>query len=82
METFFKTLKAQVVWRTRFGTRLQAETSIKNYINNFYNIRRCHSALGNISPMRYENMAAQRVRCSLLFSGKSKERGQTGRGPD
>jgi len=58
VETFFKTLKAELVWRTRFGTRLEAEISIRNYINNFYNSRRRHSALGNISPIRYENMAA------------------------
>ncbi|MBL4748095.1 MAG: IS3 family transposase [Magnetovibrio sp.] len=31
---------------------------VRNYINNFYNSRKRHSALGNISPMRYENMAA------------------------
>jgi len=58
VESFFKTLKAELVWRTRFETRLKAETSIRNYINNFYNSRRRHSALGNISPVRYENMAA------------------------
>ena len=58
VESFFKTLKAELVWRMRFETRLKAETSIRNYINNFYNSRRRHSALGNISPMRYEKMAA------------------------
>ncbi|PCI41732.1 MAG: hypothetical protein COB46_02810 [Rhodospirillaceae bacterium] len=58
VETFFKTLKAELVWRTKFATRLEAEISIRNHINNFYNSRRRHSALGNISPMRYENIAA------------------------
>ncbi len=58
VETFFKTLKAELVWRTKFETRRQAEQSIRNYINNFYNNKRRHSALGNISPIRYENMAA------------------------
>ncbi|PHS79666.1 MAG: hypothetical protein COB59_00435 [Rhodospirillaceae bacterium] len=58
VETFFKTLKAELVWRTKFETRLLAETSIRNYSNNFYNTRRRHSALGNISPMRSENMAS------------------------
>ena len=57
-ETFFKTLKAELVWRTKFESRLQAEKSIGNYINTFYNARRRHSTLGNISPVRYENMAA------------------------
>ncbi len=58
VEAFFKTLKAELVWRTKFETREQAERSIKNYINTFYNPRRRHSALGNISPIRYEKMAA------------------------
>lgn len=58
VEAFFKTLKAELVWRTKFETREQAERSIGNYINTFYNRRRRHSALGNISPMRYEKIAA------------------------
>ena len=58
VETFFKTLKADLVWRTRFETRVQAETLIRNYINNFYTSRRRQSSLGNIRPMRSENMAA------------------------
>jgi len=40
VEAFFKTLKAELVWRTKFETRLQAERSIGNYINTFYNARR------------------------------------------
>jgi len=39
VETFFKTLKAELVWRIKFETRLQTETSIKNYISSFYNSR-------------------------------------------
>ena len=58
VEAFFKTLKAELVWRTKFETREQAERSIGNYINTFYNRRRRYSALGNISPMRYEKIAA------------------------
>ena len=58
VEAFFKTLKAELVWRTKFETRRQAERSIGKYINTFYNARRRHSALGNISPVRYEKMAA------------------------
>lgn len=58
VETFFKTLKAELVWRTRFETRQQAEQSIGKYINEFYNPRRRHSALGYLSPMLYEKLAA------------------------
>lgn len=58
VETFFKSLKAELVWRMRFETRDQAEKTIIKYINAFYNAKRRHSALGNISPMQYEKLAA------------------------
>lgn len=58
VESFFKTLKAELVWRTKLETRYQAERMIMKYINLFYNVKRRHSALGNISPMQYEKIAA------------------------
>ena len=58
VESFFKSLKAEVVWRSRFETRDQAERTIAKYISAFYNAKRRHSALGNISPMQYEKLAA------------------------
>lgn len=57
-ESFFKTLKAELVWRIKFKTREQAERTIHDYIMNFYNRKRRHSTLGNISPMMYEQLAA------------------------
>ncbi|MCA3290876.1 MAG: IS3 family transposase, partial [Roseomonas sp.] len=39
-------------------TRRQAETSIFQYINGFYNPRRRHSALGGKSPLAFERQAA------------------------
>jgi transposase InsO family protein len=50
VETFFKTIKAELVWRRIWETRRQAETSIFQYISGFYNPRRRHSALGGKSP--------------------------------
>lgn len=58
VEAFFKTLKAELVWRIKFKTREQAERIIHDYIVNFYNAKRRHSTLGNISPMMYEKLAA------------------------
>lgn len=58
VEAFFKTLKAELVWRVKFETREQAETTINDYIMNFYNRTRRHSTLGNMSPMMYEKLAA------------------------
>ena len=58
VETFFKTIKAELLWRRTWETRRQAETSIFQYINGFYNPRRRHSALGGKSPLAFERQAA------------------------
>ncbi len=58
VEAFFKTLKAELVWRVKFENREQAERIINDYIMNFYNQKRRHSTLGNISPVAYEKLAA------------------------
>lgn len=54
VETVFKTIKAELIWRTSFQTRHQADKSIGNYIDGFYNPVRRHSALGFKSPIRFE----------------------------
>jgi transposase InsO family protein len=58
VETFFKSLKAELIWRNRWETRRQAEGAIFQYINGFYNPRRRHSALGGKSPLAFERKAA------------------------
>jgi len=58
VETFFKTIKAELIWRHRWPTRRAAELAIFNYINGFYNARRKHSALGWKSPLAFEAKAA------------------------
>ncbi len=58
VETFFKTLKAELIWRHKWNTRRQAEMALFEYINGFYNPRRRHSALGGKSPLRFERKAA------------------------
>jgi transposase InsO family protein len=57
VETFFKSLKAELIWREQYETREQAQNALFRYINRFYNPRRRHSYLGSISPVTYENMA-------------------------
>lgn len=54
VETFFKTLKAELVWRHQWQTRQQVTDALFKYINGFYNIRRRHSAIGGISPADFE----------------------------
>ena len=53
-ETVFKTIKSELIWRTSFQTRRQAQTSIGHYIDGFYNPVRRHSALGYQSPIKFE----------------------------
>ena len=57
VETVFKTVKSDLVWRTIFASRRQAEIAIGRYIDGFYNPRRRHSALGFQSPCAFEAAA-------------------------
>jgi putative transposase len=57
VETFFKTLKSELVWRTIFHTRAEAKHAIGRYIDGFYNPVRRHSALDFISPAKFEKLA-------------------------
>ena len=59
METFFKTIKAELIWRHPWHTRRSVELAIFEYINGFYNPRRRHSALGWKSPLACKRKAAK-----------------------
>jgi transposase InsO family protein len=52
-ETFFSTLKKELVYLTKFETREQARREIFEYIEIFYNRQRSHSSLGYLSPVEY-----------------------------
>jgi len=53
-ESFFKTLKKELVRKTIFRTREEARDKIFEYIEMFYNSKRRHSYLGFISPNEFE----------------------------
>ena len=57
VESFFKSLKAEMVWRRNWQTRGEVEVALFKYINGFYNPRRRHSALGWKSPVAFERKA-------------------------
>jgi len=54
VETFFETLKSELVWRTIYYTRDSAEQAIAGYTDGFTNLVRRHSALGYLSPAQIE----------------------------
>jgi putative transposase len=58
MESFFGSLKTELVHRTTFPTREAARRAVFEYVETFYNRRRRHSALGFLTPAQaYEQMA-------------------------
>ena len=54
VESFFATLKRELVHRRRFQRRSEAKAALFEYIEVFYNARRKHSALGYLSPVVFE----------------------------
>ncbi len=56
MESFFGTLKTELIYHEDYATRAQARLSIFDYVETFYNKVRLHSKLGYVSPESYEKM--------------------------
>jgi transposase InsO family protein len=54
MESFFVTLKRELVYQCRFETREQAKNNIFEYIEVWYNRKHRHSTLKYRSPEEYE----------------------------
>jgi putative transposase len=54
MESFWSTLKTELVHHVEYPTREAARASIFEYIEVFYNRKRLHSALGYLSPEAFE----------------------------
>ena len=54
MESFWSTLKTELVSHQHYATRDQAKASIFGYIEVFYNRQRLHSTLGYVSPEAFE----------------------------
>lgn len=58
VESFFHSLKTELVYRRNFKTREEAKRAIFDWIETWYNRERRHSALGYMSPVEYEKLAA------------------------
>jgi len=55
-ESFFSTLKRELVYRENFKTREEAKQKLFEYIEVFYNRKRRHSSLGYLSPLDFEKL--------------------------
>ncbi len=62
VESFFSTLKTELVDQQRFATRQEARRTIFEYVEGFYTRKRRHSALGYLSPVEF----AERQRAQSL----------------
>ncbi len=58
MESFFHTLKVELIYRERYLTRRDAKGAIFEYIETYYNRKRRHSAIGHEIPMLFEEKRA------------------------
>ena len=59
-ESFFATLKKELIDRRTWPTKAQLRTEVFDYIEIFYNRQRRHSTLGQRSPVDYENSTLRR----------------------
>ena len=57
MESFFATLKRELIHRRHYQTHREAKSDIFEYIEVFYNRQRSHSALNYLSPVQYESIS-------------------------
>ena len=89
-ESFFGTLKTELVHHERYATREVARQSLFEYIEVFYNRQRRHSSLGYVSPLEYEQNlitgahAIRRSETDTILQGSSahelRDRARPGKG--
>jgi putative transposase len=60
-ESFFATLKKELIHRRTWPSKAELRTDIFDYIETFYNRRRRHSTLGHLSPMQFENISLTQI---------------------
>jgi putative transposase len=53
-ESFFATIKGEMLDHETFQTRAEATAAIADYVDEFYNVHRLHSSIGYVSPIEFE----------------------------
>jgi transposase InsO family protein len=64
-ESFFHTLKTELIYFQSYKNLEEAKTNIFQYIYGFYNQTRRHSTLGYVSPVQFENNFCTEKKFSL-----------------
>jgi putative transposase len=59
-ESFFSTIKLEMIYHEHYATRVQAQSAIFEYIEVFYNRQRRNAAIGNIPPAEFRHRFYQR----------------------
>lgn len=71
MESFFHSLKAEVIPGVSFKREQELRVVLSGYINQFYNQKRLHSGIGYMAPAEYERIVALNEACPLYRGGRS-----------
>lgn len=54
VESFFKTFKREVLPKRYYKTKSEAKLEVLNYVEVYYNKKRCHSSLGYMTPNEFD----------------------------
>jgi len=65
MESFWGSMQVELLDRQRWRTNLELAVAIADYIENFYNPSRRHSALNYLTPDEYEELHSARPQVTL-----------------
>ena len=73
MESFYRTLKVELIYQKTYATRREAKSDIFEYIEILYNRERLHSYLGYFIPEEYEKL----MLAKSILNKCPKERGKS-----
>jgi len=71
MESFFGTLKTELQTSRSFECRTEADSSLFEYIEIFYNRKRIHSSLGYLTPHEFETKHRESIQHQVTVRGKN-----------